>query len=206
MLVDLRDEVKRWQGSSTDDDVSTLVVCRCVLKMECCMTYVASRVVDKYFSAYFETIQMIRLKISIFFINRNGAYESGLYIAFNYLLDMSNCEQEIDVTQVIKQIRVTRPQFIANKVRIVFVLLQRSLKGMHICGYLSIILFVKKCGISGAGPGFTLHLMLRFQEQFRLLHTMMLEMVHTSDAYSNDVVHRRVPQPQTDDNATYSNI
>ena len=144
MLVDLRDEVKRWQGSSTDDDVSTLVVCRCVLKMECCMTYVASRVVDKYFAAYFETIQIIRLKISIFFINRNGAYESGLYIAFNYLLDMSNCEQEIDVTQVIKQIRVTRPQFIANKVRIVFVLLQRSLKGMHFCGYLSIILLVKK--------------------------------------------------------------
>ena len=49
---------------------------------------------------------------------RNGAYESGLFIAFNYLLEMSNCEQEIDVTQVVKQIRITRPQFIASKVNI----------------------------------------------------------------------------------------
>ena len=49
---------------------------------------------------------------------RNGADETGLYIAFSYLLEMANSEDEVDVPQVIKQIRITRPQLIANAVRV----------------------------------------------------------------------------------------
>ena len=47
---------------------------------------------------------------------RNGANETGLYIGASILFDMINKEKQVDVVQVVKQIRKSRPQFITNQV------------------------------------------------------------------------------------------
>ena len=47
---------------------------------------------------------------------RNGADETGLYIGASILFDMINKEKQVDVVQVVKQIRKSRPQFITNQV------------------------------------------------------------------------------------------
>ena len=49
--------------------------------------------------------------------SRNGADETGLYIGASILFDMISKEKQVDVVQVVKQIRKTRPEFITSQVK-----------------------------------------------------------------------------------------
>ena len=46
----------------------------------------------------------------------DGCTRSGLFCALRYVCDKINQEQSVDVFHAVKQIRLTRPEFIPNQV------------------------------------------------------------------------------------------
>ena len=76
--------------------------------LDCYMSLVFN--MDTSFSRYYLSINIICTFL------RNGANETGLYIGASILFDMIKKEQQVDVVQVVKQIRKTRPQFIISQV------------------------------------------------------------------------------------------
>ena len=65
---------------------------------------------DPYYHQYYLNVHIICTSL------RNGADETGLYIGASILFDMIKKEQQVDVVQVVKQIRTTRPEFITSQV------------------------------------------------------------------------------------------
>ena len=58
--------------------------------------------------------------INIFQYCRDGASQSGIYLASHWLLEQASSEQEVDVFDTVRQIQVTRPQFISNTVIVIY--------------------------------------------------------------------------------------
>ena len=56
------------------------------------------------------------MHFSLFFLLRNGASKSGVFVAMSLLLERLDLDYEVDVYQTVKQIRINRPQFIENLV------------------------------------------------------------------------------------------
>ena len=65
---------------------------------------------DPNYHHYYLTVHIICTSL------RNGADETGLYIGASILFDMINKEQQVDVVQMVKQIRMNRPEFITSQV------------------------------------------------------------------------------------------
>ena len=49
---------------------------------------------------------------------RDGASQSGVYLASHWLLAQASSEQEVNVFDTVRQIQITRPQFISDMVSI----------------------------------------------------------------------------------------
>ena len=53
----------------------------------------------------------------------DGAEHSGLFLALWLICDKINMEQEVDVFHAVKQVKVSRPEFVPNKVGSICIIL-----------------------------------------------------------------------------------
>ena len=79
--------------------------------------------------------------------SRNGAFESGIFVALLTLMNNMEADNEIDVYQVVKLIRKSRPEFITSQVNPIqsHVADCISLKTLFCNIFLLLIKFMFKC-------------------------------------------------------------